>query len=177
MNIPKSAAFATILALVTVTTACTQDKNVTSLNKTNRQGIVPTQLSHHFNRRTIDLSESDRAQQISALSFDLVRTCRTQLKRSISASDWQLARTSDYAIELRVAKDQTINMDNGSDATMSALIISLEDNLPEQAVVLTLQNNHYRSPFVHCDSQLAERLVALVTQASIKMQAISVVEW
>lgn len=176
MNVPTSMTIAKIIALAMLIAACTQDKNVTSMNNNHGQAVEPTQLSHHFNGRTIDLFESDRAQQISKSSFDLVRSCRTQLKKSVSATDWQLARTSTYAIELRIAKDETISMENGSDATVSAMIISLEDNMPEQAVVLTLQNNHYRSPFIHCDPQVAERLVALVTQASKKMQAISVVE-
>lgn len=152
--------------LAYIVAGCTPEGIGTRLSETNRNTAPTSSLVHHVNGQAIDLSDSVMATRINSAALEVLQSCQSRSKQGVSAADWQAARQSPDCLELRISDVATITMDNGSDVSVSAMMLVLDADNPGKDKVLTLHDGHYRSPFISCDVTAINTVRDLIGEAT-----------
>ncbi|MFK7890415.1 MAG: hypothetical protein AB8B63_06335 [Granulosicoccus sp.] len=145
--------------------ACTSDVTKALPQESNSETSATGNLVLHRNGTTVDLLDSEYADEINQKINRLIESCAAQLKKRVSGGDWQAARLAPYSVESRSASNTAINLNKGDSFNNQAAIITINEDLPSHTSVLTLVDNQYRSPFVLCSAQHTIALTDLVNNA------------
>lgn len=156
--------------VASIVAGCAPEGISTRLPETNRNTALTSSLLHHVNGQAINLSDSALATRINSAALDVLQSCQSRSKQGVSAADWQAARQSPHCLELRTSEVATITMDNGSDVSVSAMMLVLDVDNPGKEKVLTLHEGHYRSPFILCDSTAINAVRDLVGEATLQLK-------
>ena len=162
---PAYLAIAVGVYLAIVVSACTPSGGDTTLPNEARGTTSQGSVMSYQDGSSVNHSDSLHAETISEAAFSLLQSCRSRSKQRITATDWQAARESPQAVEIRTTESRTITMDVGSTTEINALILMLDVDNQSRDSVLTLHAGHYRSPFVLCDSDKASSVQALLESA------------